>query len=393
MAKRVLILGAGYGGLQAALETRRMFTVEGAQITLVDRHPFHQLVTELHQPAAGSVQDRHVKIPLNSLLKGKNIDLILGEVKSIHSNEQHVHLVDGSKLEYDLLVVGLGSETEFFGIPGLQEYSFVLKSVEHAQRIREHISTCIEQYKQTNDRSFLTFVVGGAGLTGIELIGEFADMLPILCKQVGVDPSLVELLSVEAAPSILPGFPEDLVDRARKSLESRNVQFVTGQPIVQMEEGVAHLKDGRSIHTKTLVWTGGVRGNTIVANSGLEVDRRGRAMVNEHLQSVSDPHVFVVGDSALVMSPEGRPYPPTAQLAGQMGVHVGRQIFALAKGSALDSFAPHFSGTLASLGRKDAIGMVGDKKRKVTGKPASVLKLGSKLRWLYNIGGLFTRAK
>jgi len=391
VTKHIVILGAGYGGLLAAQEIRRLLTAEAAKITIVNRQPFHQIVTELHQPAAGSASDKHVRLPLYKLLTGKKVGICVGEVSNIELDEHKVILQDGAELHYDVLVVGLGSETEYFGIPGLKEHSLTLKSLDDAQRIRNQIEDCVKKYAETQDPAFLTVVVGGAGLSGIELVGELADTMPVLCSRYGVDFTQVKLMSVEAAPSILPGFPASLIERAKNSLSSRGVEFLTGVPIIKMEEGTAELKDGRTISTKTMIWTGGVRGHSIVASSGLDVDGRGRALVNSHLQAINHPHVFVVGDSAILMGPNGRPYPPTAQLASQMGIHCGRQIYALLKDDKMDDFEPHLAGTLASLGRKDAIGMVGRKSREIKGKSASILKNGSNLRYLSQIGGLFSR--
>lgn len=393
LSKHVVILGAGYGGLLTALQTRRLLTSSAARITIVDRNPYHQLVTELHQPAAGSKKEHQVRLPLEKLLKGKKIDILLGDIENIKLDEHAVYFSDGSKISYDYLVVGLGSETEYFGIPGLKEHSFILKSVKDAQKINNHIETCIQEYKTTGDKGNLTFAIGGAGLTGIELVGEMADNVPSLFKKHGVDPSLIKLLSIEAAPSILPGFPQSLIDRAKSSLEARGVRFLTGVPIVQAEPGKIHLKSGEVIESKTLIWTGGVRGHSVVANSGLATEPRGRAQLNAHLESVSHPHVFVVGDSAIVIGPNGRPYPPTAQLAWQMGEHVGRQIHGMMKGSKLEVFVPHFDGTLASLGHRDGIGMIGDAKLQIKGKPALWVKSGSNLRYLNAIGATFTRSK
>ncbi|MCL6515466.1 NAD(P)/FAD-dependent oxidoreductase [Alicyclobacillus sp.] len=392
MSKHVVVLGAGYAGLQAALEARRMLTAEAARITVVNRVPYHQLITELHLPAAGAVEDRHVQLPLDRLLGKKNIDLWIGEVTAIRPDDHAVDLSGGTTLSYDYLVVALGSETEYFGIPGLRENSFTLKSVDDANRIRAHVERCLESYRQTKDRADATFVVGGGGLTGIELVGELADAMPGWCARLGIDRGDVRLFCVEAMPTILPGFPEDLVARARQSLEERGVTFLTGQPVVQMDDGIVHLKNGDQIETRTMIWTGGVRGHSLVANSGLAVERRGRALINEYLQSTSHKDVFVIGDSAVWMGPDGRPFPPTAQLAGQMGAHVGQQLYACIKGGSLEPFEPHLAGTLASLGRRDAIGMVGEKKRRVRGRIAAWLKTGSKLRWLADIGGLFVRA-
>lgn len=234
-------------------------------------------------------------------------------------------------------------------------------------------------------------MVGGGGLTGVELVGEYADMRSELARKYGIDPQEITLYCVEAAPSILPGFPAELVDRATTSLQKRGVNFLTGLPITKMDGTTVELKDGSTIETSTLVWTGGVQGNSVVANCGIEVNR-GRAVVNEFLQSASHPDVYVAGDSAVVMGPEGRPYPPTAQLAWQMGELIGYNIFAQLNGGAPASFNPVFSGTLGSLGRKDAIGTIGANKTQLKGLPATLMKEASNMRYLSHINGLFTLA-
>lgn len=201
----------------------------------------------------------------------------------------------------------------------------------------------------------------------------------------------ISLYLVEAMPSILPIFSADLIERAVSSLEKRGVQFLTGLAITEVNGAAVSLKDGRTIDTNTLVWTGGVQGNSLVANCGIEVNR-GRATVNEFLQSVSHPDVFLAGDCAVVFGPEGRPYPPTAQLAWQMGEVVGANIAASFKGSAMGTFHPVFSGTLASLGRKDGIGTIGESGIKLKGTPASLMKKASNARYLTHIDGLFSLA-
>lgn len=392
MAKDIVILGAGYGGILAALSTRRELTEEAAHITVINRDPFHQLITELHLPAAGNAPDEHVRVPLVKLLSGKRIDVVVAEVEAIRPDDHEVFLAGGTTVHFDILVVALGSQSEYFGIPGLKEHSLTLKSSAEAQYIRRHVEQRFEAYLHNRDAAELTFVIGGAGLTGVELVGELADAIPQWCTKFGVPETAVQLLSVEAMPSILPGFSAKLIERAKASLERRGVQFLTGVPITLAEADLIKLKDGREIPTKTMIWTGGVRGHHVVAESGLAVDGRGRGQVNEYLQSVSHSHVFIIGDSAVVFGPEGRPYPPTAQLAWQMGEHVGPQVYALIKGAALDAFHPHIIATLASLGRKDAIGLVGPRKFEVMGKPAGWLKDASNLRYLFEIGGLTARA-
>jgi len=391
MKKQILILGGGYGGLLSALSARSFLTAEEADITVVNRYSSHQIITELHRLAAGNVREKAVSLPLHKLLDGTEVGIRVDSVTEILPEDKKVKLASGVTLGYDKLVIALGSETAFFGIPGLQENSFVLKSVDDANRIHQHIVQSIERYASSKDPADATFVIGGGGLTGIELVGELADMLPELCAKNGVDFKDVNLYVVEAAPGILRGFPDDLIERAMISLQNRGVKFVVGVAITEVAGNVVKLKDGQTITANTVVWTGGVQGNSIVANCGIEVNR-GRATVNSYLQSTSHPDVFLAGDSAVVMNPQGAPYPPTAQLAWQMGETVGYNLFAALRGGAMKEFQPVFSGTLASLGRKDAIGTIGASGLKLKGTPAALMKEASNIRYLSHIRGLFTLA-
>ncbi|WP_282937736.1 NAD(P)/FAD-dependent oxidoreductase [Paenibacillus sp. RC67] len=391
MSKQILILGGGYGGLLTAMTARKYMTAEEATITVVNRFPTHQIITELHRLAAGNLSEQAVALPLEKLLRGKDVNLRIDTVEKISPDEKKVLLASGKTYEYDVLVIALGSETAFFGIPGLQENSFILKSAADANRLRAHVEERIDAYVKTKDKADATFVIGGGGLTGVELVGEFADMLPGLCRKKGIDFSEISLYCVEAGPSILAGFAPELVERAQTSLEKRGVQFLTGVPITEMTSTTVSLKDGRAIDTNTLVWTGGVQGNSVVANCGIEVNR-GRATVTENLQSTSHPDVFLAGDSAVVMGNEGRPYPPTAQLAWQMGETIGYNIFAYFNNGPQQQFSPVFSGTLASLGRKDGIGTIGANQTRLKGLPATLMKEASNMRYLSHINGLFTLA-
>lgn len=391
MRKNIVILGGGYGGLLSALSARAHLSAEEASITLINRDGSHQIVTELHRLAAGNVTEQAVALPLEKLFNGKQIDVKIGTVQAIQVDNRKVTLNDGSAYAYDVLVLALGSETNFFGIPGLQENSFTLKSVSDAKRIYAHVEERIREYGISKNKADATFVIGGGGLTGVELVGELADELPGICRKNGVDYADISLYLVEAMPSILPIFSADLIERATTSLEKRGVQFLTGLAITEVNGSVVSLKDGRTIETNTLVWTGGVQGSSLVANCGVEVNR-GRATVNEYLQSVSHPDVFLAGDCAVVFGPEGRPYPPTAQLAWQMGELAGANIASYLKGSAMDAFSPVFSGTLASLGRKDGIGSIGGTGIQLKGTPASLMKKASNVRYLSHINGLFSLA-
>ncbi|WAA13001.1 NAD(P)/FAD-dependent oxidoreductase [Fervidibacillus halotolerans] len=391
MSKQIVILGAGYGGVLSALSVRKYMDRSKAKVTVVNKYPTHQIITELHRLAAGNVSENRIALPLEKIFKGKDIDLNINEVESFSVDKKQIKLSDGSTLSYDVLVVALGSVTAFFGIPGLEENSMVLKSVDDAKRIYRHIEERIREYAKSKNEADATILIGGGGLTGVELVGEIADLLPELTKKYGVDRNEIKLKLVEGLPKILPVLPDHLIERATKSLEERGVEFLTGLFVTKVDGNVVELKDGTEIVTNTFVWTGGVQGNPLVGQSGLEVNR-GRATVNEYLQSTSHPDVFVVGDSAVVFGPDDRPYPPTAQLAWQMGDCVGYNIFAYLEGKTMETFKPVNLGTLASLGRKDAVASVGSNGTPLTGMPASIMKEASNVRYLSKIKGLFTYA-
>ncbi|MCM3700892.1 NAD(P)/FAD-dependent oxidoreductase [Paenibacillus macerans] len=387
MAKEIVILGAGYGGVLTALTVRKYMDRSEAQVTVVNQYPTHQIITELHRLAAGSISERAVALPLDKLFKGKDIDLRIATVKSFSVDNKEIKLSDGSTLTYDALVVGLGSKTAYFGIPGLEEHSMVLKSADDANAIYQHIEERISEYAKSGNEADATILIGGGGLTGVELVGEIADQLPKLTKKYGVDREAIKLLLVEAGPKILPVLPDDLIERATASLEKRGVKFLTGLPVTNVAGNAIDLKDGQKIVANTFVWTGGVQGNPLVGESGLEVNR-GRASVNEFLQSVSHPDVFVVGDSAVFMGPDGRPYPPTAQIAWQMGELTGYNLFAFLRSKKMEGFEPVNSGTLASLGRKDAVATIGANNTKLRGMTATMMKEASNIRYLSHIKAL-----
>ncbi|MDQ0246416.1 NADH dehydrogenase [Bacillus fengqiuensis] len=390
MSKHIVILGAGYGGLLTALTARKYLNKAEAKITVINQYPTHQIITELHRLAGGTTSEGAVALPLAKLFKGKDIDLKIAKVETFSADNKEVKLSDGSTLSYDALVVGLGSTTAYFGIPGLEEHSMVLKSVADANKVYNHIEDRIREYAKTKNEADATILIGGGGLTGVELVGEIVDHMPKVAKQYGVDPKELKIMLVEAGPKILPVLPDHLIERATASLEKRGVQFLTGLPVTNVNGNEIDLKDGQKIVANTFVWTGGVQGNPLVGQSGLAVDR-GRATVNEYLQSTSHSDVFVVGDSAVAFPEEGgRPYAPTAQNAWQMGELVGYNLFAYLQDKTFEKFAPVNSGTLASLGRKDAVATIGANETPLKGLPATLMKEASNVRYLSHIKGLFS---
>ena len=235
MSKQIVILGAGYGGLLTALTVRKYLNKDEAEVTVVNQYPTHQIITELHRLAGGTIAEQAVSMPLEKLFKGKDIDLVISKVESFSVDKKEVKLANGDLLSYDALVVALGSQTGFFGIPGLEENSMVLKSVNDANKIYNHIEDRIREYAKTKNEADATIVIGGGGLTGVELVGEIADNFPKIAKQYGVDFKDLKIKLVEAGPKILPVLPDHLIERATASLEKRGVEFLTGLPVTGVE--------------------------------------------------------------------------------------------------------------------------------------------------------------
>jgi NADH dehydrogenase len=385
---KILILGAGYAGMVAALRFQKDLHYNEAEVTLVNKHDYHYITTELHQPAAGTMHHDKARVNILDLIDSKKIDFIKDKVVEIKREEKKV-VLENIELDYDYLIIGLGSEPETFGIEGLHEHAFSIRSINSVRQIREHIEYQFAKFKNEPERTdYLTFIVGGAGFTGIEFVGELADRIPELCEEFDVDPEIVKLISIEAAPTALPGFDPALVEYAMEILSNKGVDFKINTPIKECTAEGVILATGEEIRTTTVVWTGGVRGNSIVEKSGIET-MRGRVKVDEYLRAPGHEDIFVVGDCALIINEEqNRPYPPTAQIAIQHGENIAYNLVALIRNQPklLRRFKPVIKGTVASLGRGEAIGIVGN--RKLLGATASFMKKLIDIRYLFIIGGL-----
>lgn len=382
---KIVILGAGFGGLMTAKGLQKTLNYNEAEITLVNQNSYHYVTTQLHEPAAGTSHHDHVRVNIESVINTKRINFIQDRVTSIKLDEKEVHLENGDPISYDYLVIALGSSPETFGIKGLMENAFFIRNINSTRMIREHMEYMFARYQIEKKEELITIVVGGAGFTGIEYVGELVDRMPELCREYDVPLEKVRLINVEAAPTVLPGFDKDLVDYAVKYLESKGVEFLINTPIEECTEDGVILKGGKEIKAATVVWTGGVRGNKVVEETGIET-MRGRVKVDEYLRAPGHDNVFIIGDSSLIFNDEGRPYPPTAQMATQQGIHLGKNLANLIRGGELTPFKYEPKGTVASLGRKEAIGVVGNKK--YVGGTAALLKKLIDLRWLYMLGGI-----
>ncbi|AOZ91998.1 NAD(P)/FAD-dependent oxidoreductase [Paenibacillus crassostreae] len=382
---KIVILGAGYGGILTAQRLQKELKYNEADVTLVNRHDYHYITTHLHMPAAGTDSIENTRIPISNLIDEFKIDLVKSSVQEIRPQEKKIILEDGT-LSYDYLVIALGGEPESFGIPGLAEHAMSIRSINSVRLIRKHIEYQFAQYKnERNAQERINFVVGGAGFSGIEFVAELADRIPKLCKEYDVDPHHVNIYNIEAAPTALPGFAPELVDYAMEVLRKKGVTFKMGVAIKECTNEGVLLATGEEIKAATVVWTGGIRGNHMIEAAGFET-MRGRVKVDEHLRVPGYENVFIIGDNSLVLNPEGRPYPPTAQIAMQQGVCCAQNVVAMIRKQQLKKFIFSNKGTVASLGKGEGIAVVGQKV--LTGWSAAQLKKIVDMRYLLTIGGI-----
>lgn len=385
---RVVVLGAGYAGLTTARRLTQKLLPEEAEIVLVNKHNYHYESTWLHEVAAGTINPNQARVMISDVVNQKRVRLVYDSVVKVNKEEQTVEL-ENSEIPYDYLVFALGFESNDFGIKGMAEHAFAIEDIDSSRLISEHIEYQFAKYntEENPDDHSLNILVGGAGFTGIELVGELAEKVPELCKKYDIDRSKVRIINVEAAPSILPMFDKELVAYAKQSLEDRGVEFRIGAPISECTpEGFIVGDDNELINAGTAVWTGGVKGSSVLTNSGFELVK-GKVNVDADLRLPGEENIFVLGDCSWVWNKEeDRPYAPTAQLAMQEADTAANNVRALLTGRPLEDFVFQSKGTVASLGVNDGIGNVFND-YKLQGKSAAAMKKVVDNRSLFMLGG------
>lgn len=387
--KKVLVLGAGYAGLSTVSKLQKIIGVQEADITLINKNEYHYESTWLHETAAGSMNWEDGVYPIAKVVDNMKVRFIPAEVTKINRDQQVVETTQGD-FEFDTLVVALGFESESFGIKGMDEFATTIVSPETAVTTREEIEQNFIKYKTSKDPKDLSILVGGAGFTGVEFLGELVETLPELCKIHGIDYNDVKITCVEAMPSMLPMFSDELTQYAVDFLESRGVEFMLGTAIVAANENGFVVKVNEEevqLEASSVVWTAGVRGSRLMEES-FEGVKRGRIVVKEDLTIDGYPNIFAIGDVAAVMNGTGenaRPYPTTAQIAMQLGEHTAKNIKLNLNGEKMESFSYDDKGTVCSLGSKDGIGVVFG--REIKGKSASFMKKIIDTRAVLKIGG------
>jgi len=358
----VVIVGAGFGGVTLAKK------LGGApvDVTLVDRHNYHLFTPLLYQVATALLDPSEIAHPVRSIVRReRNVHVRMAEITAIHLAERRIDTNTGS-IAYDRLVVAAGSVSNFFVNRTVEERAYPLKELEEALALRNHVLETFERASITEDdeeeRRLQTIVVVGAGPTGVECSGAFAELSNLVLRRDfrGSNLQHVDIELLEAAPSLLGTFASSLQRAAQRTLVRKGVNVKLGTGVREMTpDGTVVLQDGSKLDAATVIWTAGVKGSPVGAMLGVELARGGRVPVDEWLRVPGHPEVFVIGDLAAVQG-SGGPHPMLAPVAIQQGEHVARQLAAEARGEPGPGPFRYFDkGTMATIGRNAGIAQIG----------------------------------
>lgn len=366
---RVVIVGGGFGGLNAAQALRRA----PVQVTLIDRQNHHLFQPLLYQVAMAGLAPSEIAAPIRSLLsRQKNTTVLLDEVVGADLDAQHVKLACGRELPYDYLILAPGARTAYFGNDHWEKYAPGLKSIDDAVEIRRRVLLAFEAAEREPDiaarSKYMSFVVIGGGPTGVELAGAIAELARhVLGRDFRrVRPSEARVTLLEGGPRVLAGFDPDLSESTVRQLSELGVHVRTGAMVSDIGPDAVVLRGGERIEAQTILWAAGVATSPLLAKLGVEVDRAGRAKVEDDCSLPGHPRAFVIGDAALLLGDDGQPLPGVSPTATQMGKHVARLIRDELEGkSQRQPFRYHDKGSMATIGRSRAIAQV--KNIKLTG--------------------------
>ncbi len=362
----VVILGAGFGGIYAALRLEKIIAdPKGMKLTLINRDNFFVFTPMLHEVSSGSIATRHITIPIRKLYKKcdfreadiESIDLQNRRVVTLHNTRdgEHRHTI-----EYTHLLLALGSVTDFHGLENVQRYAMTMKTIGDAIVLRNHVIDMLELAEiepAEEQESLLTFVVAGAGFAGVEVVAELNDFVREAARNYRhVKLSQIRVALVSPGPRILPELGPDLGEFALTKLRARGIEVLLNTRIEDASGTDVTLSGNRKIRTQSLIWTAGVAPSPILAPLPCAHDERGRIVANEFMEVPGFENVWVVGDCAAITDPRsGRAYPPTAQHAIRQGRLVAHNIATAIMGGKKRAFSYNMKGQLAALGEKSGV--------------------------------------
>ena len=358
-SSQIVVAGAGYAGLHVALRlTAKLRNDPTIELTLVDRHDYHQVITELPRVAGGTRAADAVRIPLQDVLATR-VRFVRTEINGFDLAGQRL-LTGAGPIGWRRLVLALGSRPNDFAIPGLAQRTLSVYSASDAERVWEAVNKALTAAAAAADpeqqRRLATVVVGGGGATGVELAGELAEILPKVASRHGLAPGRPAVQLVEAGPTILAGSSPQLIDKATRILSDLGIQVRTSAVIAAATAEGFRLTDGQLVQGGVFVWAGGVKAPELVADSELPTGHNGRVKVDQCLRVLDHPEIYVAGDLASVTDPRtGHVLPPLAQVALEEGETVARNLDAELEGTPLEPFTFHDKGFVVSVGTRRGV--------------------------------------
>lgn len=372
---RIIVVGAGFGGLWAA----RTLANTPTEVHLIDRQNHHTFLPLLYQVAAAELAPAEIAYPVRGIVRRlPNVHFTMDEVKGVDLKRKTVKTTR-LQLPYDFLVLSLGSVPQYFNIPGAAEHTFSLKSLDEGIALRNHILSCFEhaatESNEQKRRALLTFVIVGGGATGVEFAGALAELIrgPLRKDFPELDFREVCILLLEAREALLPGMPEPLQEYTLHRLQRMGVEVYLNTPVQAVEAGQVIVQGQPPIPAETVVWTAGVQGNRQAAMWGLPTNQAGRVLVTPTLQVPGYPEVYVIGDLAYLEA-DRRPLPMMAPVAIQQGEAAARNILRQIQGKPPLPFTYRDRGTMVTIGRNAAVAHVFG--RSLTGFPAWLTWVG-----------------
>ncbi|MCQ4636344.1 NAD(P)/FAD-dependent oxidoreductase [Anaerovorax odorimutans] len=376
--KKIVIIGAGYGGVLTAKKLAKLYKKDDdTEIRIIDKNPYHTMLTELHEVAAGRVEEDSIRISLDKVFAGRKVKVTLDTAKEIDFDKKTV-ICENRSYDYDRLVIASGSKPTYFGVKGAAENAFGLWSYEDAIRLKEHIDRRFRQAAGERNLSekkrLLTFYVVGAGFTGVEMAGELAEYVPILCQKYEIEPDLVHVHDVDQLPRTVNILPEKISDKVRRRLEKMNVTVELGVGVMEVGPDYIDLKCGENTERRragTVIWTAGIESADIAGKAAkvLKSKGRGRLEADPYLRADGREDVFIVGDNLFYIADgEEKPVPQMVENCEQSAKTAAKNVAASLSDeqTELSVYEPSFHGVMVCVGGRYGVARVGTPKHMIS---------------------------
>ena len=388
--KKIIILGGGYAGVKAGKTLHKAFKDNpNVEITLIDRNTYHTLMTELHEVAGHRTSPDSIQVDLRTIFKGRCVKVVTDSITGVDFEKKQLTSAMRT-YDFDYLLLACGSDSNSFGIPGIEEHAFTLWSYNDAMKIRAHIENMFKLAALEEDaekrKQLLTFAVVGGGFTGVEMVGELGEAKEHLSEKYGIDKNEVKVYNIEATPRILNTLKDDRqVEKVEARYRKLGIELLKNAALVKATEEGFELKDGRFISTKTLIWGAGIKVSNFVAKLGLQAGRGGRAIVNEFMQSPQYSNVFIAGDNTHYEDEDGF-LPQIVEAAEQSGHTAAVNIIASMQGKEMHKHKQNYHGFMVCIGSK--YGVSDNNGFKLSGFFSLCVKHLINLYYLFTVAGL-----